>query len=407
MARSETIASGPGSRALIVDIIRSSGPISRVELVQATNLTQPTISNIVRQLLASGVIRESGRVPSSGGKPRTLLEINPSALYAVGVQLGFEAMTFVAAGVGGGTVARQLVDGASLSDPQRVVERLAEQFRIFVGTAGIPVDSIAGVAVVVPGPLSPTLGTMFRSPTLRQWEGFPLADALGELLPVPVLLDNDAAAAAIGEFWTRRVPRTETFATVYMGTGIGAGVVLDGALHRGASSNAAELGHMSIDAAGILCSCGNTGCVERYAAPAAVLDEARRARQDFRGLDLRFTEESTGQDFDRLARAAVGGHEAAITLIRRSADLLAAAVVSFSNAFDLDSIVLAGPSFAIAGSLYAKAIRTRTEHASFARQAHGITIEIAANPRDSAAIGAAALVLQSSVAPGHGPVLSA
>ncbi len=407
MARSETIASGPGSRALIVDIIRSSGPISRVELVQATNLTQPTISNIVRQLLGSGVIRESGRVPSSGGKPRTLLEINPTALYAVGVQLGFEAMTFVAAGVGGGTVARQLVDGASLSDPQRVVERLAGQFQVFVDTAGIPVDSIAGVAVVVPGPLSPTLGTMFRSPTLRQWEGFPLAVALGELLPVPVLLDNDAAAAAIGEFWTRRVPRTDTFATVYMGTGIGAGVVLDGALYRGASSNAAELGHMSIDAEGIPCSCGNAGCVERYAAPAAVLDEARRAQPDFRGLDLRFTEESTGQDFDRLARAAVGGHEAATKLIGRSADLLAAAVVSFSNAFDLDSIVLAGPSFAIAGSLYAKAIRTRAERSSFARQAHGITIEIAANPRDSAAIGAAALVLQSSVAPGHGPVLSA
>ncbi len=281
MARSETLASGPGSRALIVDIIRSAGPVSRVELVQATGLTQPTISNIVRQLLASGVIRESGRTPSTGGKPRTLLEINPTALYAVGVQLGFEAMTFVAAGVGGGTVARQLVDGAALDNPQQVVERLAMQFRVFVDTAGIPIDSIAGVAVVVPGPLSPPLGTMFRSPTLRQWEGFPLAATLGELLPVPVVLDNDAAAAAIGEFWTRRVPRTDTFATIYMGTGIGAGVVIDGALYRGASSNAAELGHLSIDAEGVTCSCGNTGCVERYAAPAAVLAEAAATRFDF------------------------------------------------------------------------------------------------------------------------------
>ncbi|MDM7892800.1 ROK family transcriptional regulator [Curtobacterium caseinilyticum] len=407
MARSETVASGPGSRALIVDIIRSAGPVSRVELVQATGLTQPTISNIVRQLLASGVIRESGRTPSTGGKPRTLLEINPTALYAVGVQLGFEAMTFVAAGVGGGTVARQLVDGAALDDPQQVVERLAMQFRVFVDTAGIPIDSVAGVAVVVPGPLSPPLGTMFRSPTLRQWEGFPLAATLGELLPVPVVLDNDAAAAAIGEFWTRRVPRTDTFATVYMGTGIGAGVVIDGALYRGASSNAAELGHLSIDAEGVACSCGNTGCVERYAAPAAVLAEAVATRCDFLGLDLEFTAESTGQDFDRLARAAVGGHEAADALLGRSADRLAAAVVSFSNAFDLDSVVLAGPSFAIAGSLYAKAVRTRMERASFARRAHGVRIEIASNPRDSAAIGAAALVLQSSVAPGHGPVLSA
>ncbi|WIB60437.1 ROK family protein [Curtobacterium sp. MCLR17_007] len=405
MARPEMIASGPGSRALVVDIVRSSGPISRVELTQATGLTQPSISNIVRHLLETGVLRESGRVASTGGKPRTLLEINPTALYAVGIQLGFEAMTFVAAGAGGGTVARQLVDGAAVAEPQDVVERLAAQFASFIDIAGISVDTIAGVGVVVPGPLSPAGGTMFRSPTLRRWEGFPLLERLAALLPVPVLLDNDAAAAAVGEFWTRRIARTETFATVYMGTGIGAGVVLDGALLRGSSSNAAELGHMTIDADGVACSCGNVGCVERYAAPAAVLSDAGTAPRRFAGLGLEFTEHTTGSDFDRLARAAVNGHEAARGLLEHSADRLAAAVVSFNNVFDLDSIVLAGPSFAIAGSMYARAARARIEQTSFARQAHGTTIEIAANPRDSAAIGAAALVLQSSVAPGHGPAL--
>ena len=406
MARPETIASGPGSRALVVDIIRSAGPISRTELVGATGLTQPTISNIVRHLLATGVIREGGRVASTGGKPRTLHEINPTALWAVGIQLGFESMTFIAAGVAGGTVARQLVNGAASEDPERVVARLAAQFTVFIDTAGIPLNTIAGVAVVVPGPLSLGSGAMFRSPTLQQWEGFPLLQRLEALLPVPVLLDNDAAAAAVGEFWTRRIPRTDTFAAVYMGTGIGAGVVLDGALLRGASSNAAELGHMSIDAEGVQCSCGNTGCVERYAAPAAVLAEAAADRERFAGLGLEYAGHSIGPDFDRLARAAVSGHAAAQALIQRSADRLAAAVVSFNNVLDLDNIVLAGPSFAIAGSLYARAIRSRINRSSFARQAHGTKVEIAANPRDSAAIGAAALVLQSSVTPGHGPVLA-
>jgi len=403
--RPETVASGPGSRALVVDLIRSAGPISRVELVAATGLTQPTISNIVRHLLESGVIREGGRTASTGGKPRTLLEINPSALFAVGAQLGFESMTFVAAGVGGGTIARQLVDGAALEDPELVVERLADQFRTFISTAGLPVETVAGVAVVVPGPLAARDGTMFRSPTLRRWERFPLLDRLVARLPVPVLLDNDAAAAAVGEFWTRRVARTESFAAVYMGTGIGAGVVLDGALHRGASSNAAELGHVSIDADGVVCSCGNTGCVERYAAPAAVLAEARTASDAFNDLGLEWSENATGPDFDRLARAAVNGHDAARVLIERSAERLAAAIVSFNNVLDLDRIVLAGPSFAVAGSLYVRVIRARIDRSSFARQAHETHVEIAANPRDSAAIGAAALVLQSSVAPGHGPTL--
>lgn len=405
MARPESVASGPGSRALVVDVIRSSGPISRVELTAATGLTQPSISNIVRRLLAEGIVREGGRVASGGGKPRTLIEINPGALYAVGVQLGYESMTFVATGAGGGIVARQLVDGASLDSPDEVTDRLVAQFDTFVDAAGIPRSSIAGVAVVAPGPLSADHGAILRSPTLRRWEGFSLRDRLSDRLDVPVMIDNDAAAAAVGEFWTRRVPRTETFASIYMGTGLGAGIIIDGALYRGSSSNAGELGHMSVDLDGEPCFCGNRGCAERYASPAAVMLRAREQAGSLADLGLLFGDDTVAQDFDRLARAAVGGHSAAEALIERSARYLAAAVVSFVNVLDVDRLVLAGPSIAVAGSVYARAVRDRLTESAFARQSHDVLVELATNPRDSAAIGAAALVLQSSVAPGHGPRL--
>lgn len=405
MARPESVASGPGSRALVVDVIRSSGPISRVELTATTGLTQPSISNIVRRLLVEGIVRESGRVASGGGKPRTLVEINPSALYAVGVQLGYESMTFVATGAGGGIVARQLVDGASLDSPDEVTARLVAQFDAFVADSGIPRASIAGVAVVAPGPLSADHGAILRSPTLRRWEGFSLRDRLSERLDVPVLIDNDAAAAAVGEFWTRRIPRTETFASIYMGTGLGAGIIIDGALYRGSSSNAGELGHTSVDLDGEPCFCGNRGCVERYAAPTAVMRSARDKADDLADLGLVFGDDTVARDFDKLARAAVGGHAVAEVFIARSARYLAAAVVSFVNVLDIDRLVLSGPSIAVAGSVYARAIRERLAESAFARQSHGVLVELATNPRDSAAIGAAALVLQSSVAPGHGPRL--
>jgi len=405
VARPEAIASGPGSRALVVDLIRSSGPISRGELTVTSGLTQPSISNIVRKLLLEGIVRESGRVPSGGGKPRTLIEINPSALYAIGVQLGYESMTFVATGAGGGIVARQLVNGAALDSPGDVTDRLVAQFEAFVAMAGISASTIAGVAVVAPGPRSIDQDRILRSPTLRGWEGYSLSERLMERLDVPILIDNDAAAAAVGEFWTRRVPRTETFAGIYMGTGIGAGIIIDGALHRGASSNSGELGHVSIDLDGKECFCGNRGCVERYAAPAAVVARADQHRDDLMDLSLSFHEDAVAQDFDKLARAAVGGHDVAARLIEESARFLAAAVVSFANLLDLDRLVLAGPGFAVAGSVYARAIRARLVDSAFARQSHGTVVELAANPRDSAAIGAAALVLQSSVSPGHGPQL--
>ncbi|MEV7610122.1 ROK family transcriptional regulator [Microbacterium sp. NPDC089320] len=403
MARRESIQSGPGSQALIVDLIRSAGPISRTELTQATGLTQPSVSNIVRRLIETGLVRETGRAASQGGKPRTLLEINASAKYGVGVQLGFESITLVATDVRGGVVGRQLVNGAGSATPDEVTARLASLYRDFVVAVGLPAASVAGLAVVAPGPISHAGGVLLAPPTLSQWDDFPLKQALQSALDVPVIVDNDAAAAAIGEFWSRQVSRTESFACVYMGTGIGAGIVLDGALYRGSSSNAGELGHISIDAQGVPCHCGNRGCLERYAAPEAVVLAALEERDALVSLELGFEPESLGRDFDQLSRAAVSGHETALRLIQRSADQIASATVTLANLLDIDRIVLAGPGMAVAGSLYTRAIRGRLDRSFFARRAHSIAVDLSANPRDTAAIGAASLVLQGTIAPGHGP----
>jgi predicted NBD/HSP70 family sugar kinase len=406
MARRESILTGPGSQALIVDLIRSSGPISRTELTAATGLTQPSISNIVRRLIDDGIVRESGRTPSQGGKPRTLLEINARARYGIGVQLGFESITIVATDVRGGVVGRQLVDGAGAGQPDETAERIVDLYRAFLSGLGLDAASVAGVAVVTPGPIALAEGAILAAPSLPLWDGYPLRDVLADALGVPVIIGNDAAAATIGEFWSRQVSRNEAFACVYLGTGIGAGVVLDGALLRGASSNAGELGHVTIQIDGEPCYCGNRGCLERYAAPGPTIAAARAARDELDDVNLTFDPASLSRDFDQLARAAVGGQAVAAELLRRSADQIAAATVTLANLFDLDRIVLAGPGMAVAGSMYARAIRERLEQSFFARNAHSIAVELSSNPRDAAAIGAAALVLQGSIAPGHGPSLT-
>lgn len=405
MARRESIQSGPGSQALIVDLIRSAGPISRTELTQATGLTQPSVSNIVRRLIEAGLVRESGRAASQGGKPRTLLEINASAKYGIGIQLGFESITLVATDVRGGVVGRQLVNGAGSAPPEEVITRIATLYRDFVDAVGLPPASIAGVAIVAPGPIAQVGGVLLGPPTLSRWDEFPLKQELQSAIDAPVIVDNDAAAAAVGEFWSRQVSRTESFACIYMGTGIGAGMVLDSALYRGSSSNAGELGHISIDADGVPCHCGNRGCLERYAAPEAVMHAAHDVRGDLSDLSLGFDPESLSRDFDQLARAAIGGHDTALGLLQRSADQIASATVTLANLLDLDRLVLAGPGMAVAGSLYTRTIRSRLEQSFFARRAHPILVELSANPRDTAAIGAASLVLQGTIAPGHGPSL--
>ncbi|MDY0913596.1 ROK family transcriptional regulator [Rathayibacter festucae] len=404
MARREATPAAPGSRALVVDLIRSSGPISRVELTSATGLTQPSISLIVRKLLTDGIVRETGST-ASGGKPRQMLEINTRARIGVGVQLGFESITFVATDAGGGVLARQQIRGAALAAPEEVTRRIVDGYAAFVRGTGLDRRTIAGVAVVAPGPIDQAAGRILGPPTLQGWRDFPLREELGAGFGIPILLDNDAAAAAIGEFWSRGVSRHETFGSIYIGTGIGAGIVLDGALFRGASSNAAEIGHITIAPGGRECFCGNIGCLERYAAPSVVVEDAGADRGSFADLDLTFEVEQNARDFDVLSLAAINGHPAAEALLQRSAGHLADGAVTLANLFDLDALVLTGPGVAIAGSIYTRALRSRLEARRFARRAHPISVELSANPRDAAAIGASSLVLQSTLSPGHGPVL--
>ncbi|WP_328916114.1 MULTISPECIES: ROK family transcriptional regulator [unclassified Streptomyces] len=406
MARRESAAAGPGSRALIVDLIRSSGPISRVELVKVTGLTQPTISNIVRRLIDDGVVRETGDTVATRGKPRAMLIINSRAAYGVGIHVGADTLTCVVTDTRGGTVGRQLVAGTADSRPAGVVARLAALYRDVTDGLGLPPQSVAGMAVVGPGPVDIARGGFLAPPGLRQWAGLDLARALTGRLDVPVLVDSDASAAAVGEFWGRRVSRERVFGCLYMNSGIGSGVVLDGALHRGASSNAGKIGHVTVVRDGERCHCGNRGCLEQYAAPRVLVARARAVPGLADRLRIR-PDDPDARAFDVLARAAIYGDAEARALVDESAALLAEGAVTLANLWDLDTLVLAGPGFAVAGSIYVTEIRRRLAERAFTRDVHGVRVDLSSNPRDAAAIGGAALVLQGSVAPGHGPQVTA
>ncbi|WP_432840111.1 ROK family protein [Dactylosporangium sp. CA-092794] len=451
-----------------MDLIRSSGPISRVELVNATGLTQPTISNIVRRLIDDGVVRETGDTVATRGKPRAMLVINSRAAYGVGIHVGADTLTCVVTDTRGGTVGRQLVAapaapqhvgsqhtgapggpaggpsvGGSAGGPlvggsagrqfaggsagrQRVggpvgreiaggsadggreglVDRLAALYRDVTEGLGLPPQSVAGLAVVGPGPVDVARGRFLAPPGLHRPGEPDLAAALTARLGVPVLVDSDAAAAAVGEFWGRQVSRERTFGCLYMNSGIGSGVVLDGALHRGASSNAGKLGHISVARGGRRCPCGNRGCLEQYAAPHVLVARARVTPGLADRLHIR-PDDPDARAFDVLARAAVYADPQARALVDESAALLAEGAITLANLWDLDTLVLAGPGFAVAGSIYVTEIRRRLAEWAFARDVHGVEVDLSSNPRDSAAIGGAALVLQGSVAPGHGPHVAA
>ncbi|MEU8348823.1 MULTISPECIES: ROK family transcriptional regulator [Streptomyces] len=388
----------------MLDVIRAAGTISRVGLVRATGFTGATISTVVRRLIDDGLVLETGRAESTGGKPRVLLQLNQSARYAVGVHLDIAGITYVLTNLGGSVVARMSRAGAGAEDPPVVVERMAREVDALIEGVGVDRDLVMGLGLVSPGPLTPTSGMRLTPPAMRPWEDFPLDRALEEATRLPVVLDNDATAAALGEHWSGVVGGSSTFAALYMGTGIGAGLLVNGLTYRGASGNAGEIGHICLDVDGPECWCGAYGCTEVLAGPAAVVAAARADAELARAAGLTDgdgepSRPSVVAEFAAVARAARAGQPAARAILDRSARHLAVAARTLANIMDLELLVLTGPSLAIAGSTYLPVVQEEMDRAFFSRATHPVTVRLSTSAATAPAIGAATMVLQSELVP--------
>ncbi|MFJ9213158.1 ROK family protein [Streptomyces sp. NPDC102264] len=293
--------------ALVLDLLRTAGEggISRLELAERTGLTPQAVSKITARLRTEGMAAEAGRRASTGGKPRTVLRLVPSAAHAVGLHLDRDELTAVLVDLAGtpvavrrvpldlGAGAEQVIEAAAVQvDAVRAEAVRGEAVReeraggetrrneavrneLARGEAGrTRVDSVQaglgigeppgvgeplGVGVAMPGPLDHVTGVPRRVTGFPQWDGFPLREALAARLQLPVVLDKDTNAAALG--LALRGPG-DSFVYLHLGTGLGAGLVLGGTLHRGARTGAGEFGHQVIQLDGPLCECGNRGCIE-------------------------------------------------------------------------------------------------------------------------------------------------
>ncbi|WP_405987615.1 ROK family protein [Streptomyces sp. NBC_00872] len=369
--------------ALVLDLLRAAGDggISRLELAERTGLTPQAVSKITARLRTEGMATEAGRRASTGGKPRTVLRLVPTAAYAVGLHLDRDELTAVLMDLSGALVAvrtvpfdlgagaERVVEAAAVQvdavraealragsvraesvrpDPARAARpvrpesvrsdsvrsdsvrgesvrsdsvrgesarsesaragarydvrrdarpddgagrawsgawpdrgpRVRESDAPAVGVSGGRADGppgardVLGVGVAMPGPLDHRTGVPGRVTGFPQWEGFPLRDALAARLQLPVVLDKDTNAAALG---LALRGSGDSFAYLHLGTGLGAGLVLGGALHRGARTGAGEFGHQVIQLDGPPCDCGNRGCVEALCLAAVARGEPAEA----------------------------------------------------------------------------------------------------------------------------------
>lgn len=390
---------GDFNLTVILDAIRrSSGGLSRVELAQIVGLSPQTISNISRRLLDQNLIVEAGKEGSGPGKPRTILRLNPSGMYAVGVHLDPAVATSVLLDLTGAVVQHSQIKTPDDGNPDAVISAIAAEIEQLVDASGVDRDKIAGLGVATPGPINHDHGTVVEPPLLNGWDSVPLRDALAEATGMSVLMDKDVTSAAVAETWAGGPSGTGSFIFMYMGTGIGCGIVLNDEVVRGTSGNAGEIGHIIVDPDGPPCDCGLRGCVKSSCIPQVLVAEAQAAGILDDSSPL--TSGPAVQDgFALLCEAAEAGNGAAAAIIDKSAALVARAAAVVANTLDVDRVVFGGPFWAPLSRRYLDQVPELINQNSDAGNIHGIEVVGTGVGEDVGAVGAACLVLEHTLAP--------
>jgi len=356
------------NRRLIVGLLRSHGPVSRTTLAQLTGLSPSVLTRSARHLLAEGIAREVGKTRSNGGRRAILLAFNPAYAYGIGVKVERERVLAARVDLAGRIARRWEAPMPASPTPDEMFSLVKNAVQ------RLACGRILGVGVAISGFVD-AHGVDLYSPILG-WHNVAVGEPLADCLGLPVRVENDVNALALAEDLYGAGLRFQDFVCVTVGEGVGAGVVIDGELYRGAFGGAGEIGHMTIDPAGPRCRCGEKGCLEALASDQALCTDAER---------LGFPGVAT------MAAAARNGNTSAQAAFRRVGQALGLGLKNVVNLLNPEAIVLGGERMADA-DLFLPALEEEVRHHAFPETARDLSIVSAELGPDGFLIGAATLV---------------
>lgn len=378
------------TQALVLATIRRLAPVSRAEIARNSELAPPTVSQVVGTLIGRGLVEEVGRRSSRRGQPAIELRIRAKAAFTIGLALEHGSITAVLADLDGTPLAEHSEELLEL-EPENVLQRLTSASRFMMAHESISRNHLLGVGLASFGPLDIEAGTVNATPFSRHWDRVPLRRMLADALGLPVFLDNNATAAAIGEFWYGAAQSYRDFFLIFIGMGVGGGLFLNGRVHRGVSFNAGEVGHSIV-----------------YAAPGDSPDSLTvKTLESVISLHALKRDLGNHVDGDLSALLQDRGPELSAWLVN-AARSLAQIVATLDSLLDLEAIV-------IGGLLPEDIIRHLTDHTAAFRDAmvqhgrphHAVLLPGQTGPL-KAALGAAMLPVYDAflIAPSVGPSLA-
>ncbi|NBM15720.1 ROK family transcriptional regulator [Streptomyces sp. GC420] len=393
-----------GNRSAVLRRLYFEGPLSRQELGPVTGLSSGSISNVVAELAAEGLLEEAGAVDSDGGRPRTLLRVAPASGHLIGVDVG---ETRVRVGLFDLSLTELARSERPLAhhgyDVPRIAGHIGEGITEALHTAGTGTGHLVGVGVGVPGIVDHggDTGAVVHGQTIG-WDGVPLEALLRESseLPaeVPFFIDNGAKTLGQAEMWFGGGRGARDAAVALIGSGVGACVVTDGAHCGGTHGGAVEWGHTTLRVGGRRCRCGARGCLEAYAGAEALLE--RWAEAGGHPPDGAGEETALAALLDAAHPASGEPDPIAAALLDETAEYLGAGIAGLINLFGPDRILIGGWAGLLLGPRLLPAVR---EHAARYALRHPLgrtSIELGLLGPDAVTVGAATLPLADFFARG-------
>ncbi|KAE8763779.1 ROK family transcriptional regulator [Georgenia thermotolerans] len=370
----------PNTAGSLFQLLRDGQPRTRADLAAITGLARSTVAARIEDLLAAGLLAPTGEAASTGGRPPATFAFNPAARIVVAVDLGVSHARVAVTDLGGHVLAEDTFELAIADGPEPVLGRVVDVARALVREVGRPEADVVGMGVGLPGPVEHASGRPTSPPIMPGWDGYDVPGRLGEAFPIPILVDNDVNIMALGEHeavW----PDVDDLLYVKIATGIGAGIISDGTIQRGAQGAAGDLGHIAVPGgAEVPCRCGNFGCLEAIAGGPAVAAALRE-----KGLEV-----ASNAALVELVRS--GNLEATLAL-RQAGREIGAVLATCVNLLN-PSVIVIGGAVAEAGEHLLAGIREVVYTRSLPLATQHLRIVASRTAGRAGVLGAAAMVTQ-------------
>jgi glucokinase-like ROK family protein len=375
--------------------------ISRSQLAEETGLSNTTITNLTAELIAQGMIVEVDSMDTNGGqarrrvgRPRRMLQLVPDARFVVGVHIGIGMFRVAVANLHAEIVHNKMCHFPVDQPAKEVLDTIAQLVRETVDESQIDQQLVLGIGVGASGLVDHKTGVNVRAASLG-WHDIPIREHLEMQLQLPIFVDNNVRAMALGEAYFGMGRGVEVLAFIYGRIGVGAGIVVNGQAFRGAGAGAGEIGHtIVLPMNGDCCRCGQNGCLETLVSEPVLLREAQLIADELPESILAANLANNDlKSIDAIFNAAEAGDQAALEMIENQMHYLGIALANLVNVLNPELIILGG-MFAQGGELILPKVEATMRKLAFAGLGENVDLQPTAFGWRAGVVGAASLALK-------------